>query len=120
MSAGSVAVNQELLELQVRVTALKWNWGEVLGMGTTSASRFAVSGTSNPTTPGLGRSVSSFGWTIGAGAGVLFNLSGPWILGFDLQWERREPAPIIIAGTRRLTGPRDTLLFGKLGFGVMF
>jgi hypothetical protein len=119
LAAGTVHINQELLEVQARVRAWSWKSVEFEGSGSMGGSRIAVSGT-DTTVPGAGRSAHSLGWTIGAGVGAQVHLSSRWIIGLDLQWLRRFPAPVIIAGTRKVTGDVDSLILGKLGVGIMF
>jgi hypothetical protein len=120
--AGVVHVDQEFLELQARVSVWSWKSVELEGIGSTAGSRIAVTGTpgTDPKAPGRGASAHSLGWTIGAGVGAQVHLSSLWLVGLDLQWLRRVPAPVIIAGTAHLTGPTDSLILGKLGVGVMF
>jgi len=117
--AGLVDVNQELLELQGRVALMQRKWVDIEGIASIAGSRFAVSGTVNQSSFVAG-SAHSLGWTVGVGAGVALNLSSHWILGFDLEWLRRFPAPVVRAGSGHLTGDTDSLLLGKLGVGFTF
>ena len=121
-AAGVVHVNQEFLELQARVSALRWKSIELEGIGSTAGSRIAVTGTpgTDPKAPGKAASAHSLGWTIGAGVGAQVHLSNHWMMGLDMQWLRRFPAPVIKAGSTDLTGPTDSLILGKFGVGVMF
>ena len=119
---GVVHINQELLELQARVSAWRWKSVELEGIGSTAGSRIAVTGIpgNDPTALGKAASAHSLGWTIGAGVGAQVHLSSHWIIGLDLQWLRRFPAPVIKAGSTDLTGHTDSLILGKFGVGVMF
>jgi hypothetical protein len=120
--AGKIAVNQEILEIQARLAFVQWKRAEIDGLGSTGVSRFAVSG--SPQAQFQGLSAHTFGWTLGAGFGVVFYLSNRWILGLDLQWLHRIPAPVIGirmgTETTALTDTNDSLLLGKIGIGVMF
>ncbi len=117
--AGLINVNQELIDIQARYTAWQGNLFAFDAILTTGPSRFAASGTQT-VVPGAGRSVDSLGWTFGAGLGARAKLSSHWILGLDLQWMRRLPAPVIRAGTGRVTGSDDSLILPKVGIGLMF
>ena len=117
--AGVIAVNQELIDFQGRWRAWQGNVFAFEGIITTGPSRLAASATQT-VVPDTGHSAHSIGWTFGAGAGAQAKLSRHWILGLDLQWKRRLPAPVIHAGSGTLTGPTDSLILGKLGFGWVF
>ncbi len=119
---GVVHINQELLEMQARVSAWRLKAVELEGIGSVGGSRIAVSGTpgADPKARGTAESAHSLGWTIGAGVGAQVYLSSHWTIGLDLQWLRRFPAPVIIAGTHKVTGQTDSLILGKIGVGIMF
>jgi hypothetical protein len=117
-----VRVNQELLAVQVRWAALSSTGFSLDFLGLTGVSRLEVRGEAQA--PNRGVSSHGFGWIFGAGFGFGVQLSSRFRVGFDAQWLRRLPAPVIIEfhneKPRRLTGDTDSLLLGKLGFGVMF
>jgi hypothetical protein len=121
-TGSHVHVNQELLTAQFRWSAITTGLGSLELVGVTGASRFAVSG--DAPEPNYGVSNHGFEWLFGAGFGIAVPLSRRIRISLDGQWLRRVPAPVIIDGqnnkTRRLTGDTDSLLLGKLGFGVLF
>jgi hypothetical protein len=117
--AGVIQVDQELLDAQARYTAWRSDWFAFDAFLTTGISRVGVSGTRTEV-PDTGRTAQALGWTFGVGLGADAHLTERWLLGLDLQWIRREPAPVIHAGTGTLTGKRDPLILGKLGVGFVF
>jgi hypothetical protein len=117
--AGHINVDQELLDVQGRYTAWRSDWFAFDAFFTTGISRVGVSGTQT-LVPGAGRSSQALGWTFGVGLGADTHLSERWLLGLDLKWIRRVPAPVIHAGSGTLTGKEDPLILGKLGVGFKF
>ncbi len=122
-SNTTVHINQEWLEVQARWAAIQSSVVTVELLGSSGLSRFAVKGETTQT-PFRGLSAQGIEWIAGAGVGFGLRLSDRFCVGFDAQWLRRIPAPVIVdqesKPTGKLTGDKDSLLLGKLGFGVMF
>ncbi len=117
--AGHINVDQELLDMQARYTAWRSEWFAFDGFVTTGMSRLGASGTQTAV-PGTARSSQALGWTFGVGLGTDAHLTERWLLGLELLWIRRVPAPVIHAGPGTLTGKQDPLILGKLGLGFLF
>jgi hypothetical protein len=125
---GSVVrIDQELLTAQIRWSAITVLGASLEVVGMTGASRFGVRGEAQAPTSGessYGVSSHGFEWVGGVGIGIGIPLSSTIRFGFDVQWLRRLPAPVILdrqpPKIRRLTGDTDSLLLGKLGLGVSF
>ena len=117
-----VNVGQEWLEVQARWAALQMRAVSFELFGSTGVSRFAVRGSALP--PNHGHTTHGYQWVVGAGMGFGVRLTDWFNVGFDGQWLRRYPAPVIIdqqsKPTGKLTGASDALLLGKLGLGVWF
>lgn len=122
MPDSRVRIDQEIAEIQARWALLKPSSLSIELLGATGISRFAVKGEARA--PGRGVSTQGYGWTASAGVGVGYQLSSSLLIGVDLQWMRRLPAPVVIdeesGGSRRLTGDQDSLLLAKLGLGLAF
>ena len=129
VDAGVVQVDQELLDFQARLKLVETRRAVLEGFLATGSSRFAVSG-KDATVPGTAQSAVSLGWTFGAGVGSQLFLTDHWIMGLDLVWLRRLPAPYVrwdnnshLTGQTdysHLTGQTDSLFLGKVGVGVVF
>jgi hypothetical protein len=115
---GSVDVDQEMVELQLRLHWPLSYWANLGVFGSVGGSRFAATGVAE--LPYVGLRAQSFGLTGGVGTGLTANITQIWLAGLDLQLLGRIPAPVIIVNNRAWVGDRDSTLLAKLGIGVRF
>ena len=116
---GVVEIDQELVDLQMRLRALSAKRVALEGILSTGPSRFAVTG-KDVKSGGPAQSGVSLGWTFGGGLGSQFFLTEHWIISLDFLWLRRLPAPWVKVANAHVTGQTDSLILGKLGMGVVF